>query len=178
MERVEMGVMEAEHHKRNHWDERHHQQQQRELSNESNPENVNKCNQPQEQNRHNPVLQWGAQWDPGVEVVRHCYSVRSAHEEGAGPVQPAALKSPEIAESRAAPAVKPALDRHGGGHFGGCQRDGDSKQERDDEQESKRQSRSGGRNHGFESERPTGAVREQHGHERQQANAAKIMSSG
>ena len=54
-----------------------------------------------------------------VEIIHQQHAVYRIQQKCSRPVPPAALKAPEIAESRAYPAVEPALHRQDAVHFGG-----------------------------------------------------------
>ena len=54
-----------------------------------------------------------------AEVVHHQHAVETVQQKRAGPIPPAALEAPEIAERSAAPAVEAAFHRENAVEFGG-----------------------------------------------------------
>jgi len=135
-----------------------------EIADQPDAADVQVAHQREEGGGDQPVLDAGerAQF---ADVVGHEHAVGGAHEESAGPVPPAAVESPEVAEGGARPAIKAALHRHGGGHFRGGEGDGHAEEKWNDEDEDESKAGAGGGDHGLESEGPAGAVSVKHGHE-------------
>src|ERR1700722_9049359 len=71
----------------------------------------------QQQKSDAPMLHPRMHGEPILHVVGHCNTICRTHEEGSGPVPPAALEAPEVAEGSATPSIKAAFNRHHGGHF-------------------------------------------------------------
>src|SRR5579871_185955 len=113
---------------------------------------VNPGEQDNKRQRNQVVLPPGHVREVISEVVREQHRVRTTKQKRGRPVPPAGEESPEVAESGAGPAVEAALDGHGGGEFGRHQGDGNTPEDREDEQVEKRDSRAGGGDHVFEAE--------------------------
>ena len=106
------------------------------------------------------------------EIVRDQNAVRTAQKERRTPVPPAGLKSPEVAECPAHPAVASALDGHGGGQLRSHQRNRNAPEKRDEEVIEQRQPRTAGRDLVFEAEGSAGRVGVHHKDEGQQGGLA------
>src|SRR5579863_9418701 len=98
------------------------------------------------------MRQGGMKREPFVEVVGHGDAVGGADQKRAGPIPPAALEAPEIAESGARPAIEASLNGQYGSHFGGGERNGNAQEKRNHHQENEAESGAGRGDHGFERE--------------------------
>src|SRR5690348_10202221 len=164
MEGIETGMGKTLRGKDGHRHQGEEEKDEGEIADKADAADVQVAHQREEGGGDQPVLDAGerAQF---ADVVGHEHAVGGAHEESAGPVPPAAVESPEVAEGGVGPAIKAALHRHSGGQFRGGQRDGNAEQKRNYQNEDEAEAGAGGGNHGLEAEGAAGAVSVKHGHE-------------
>src|SRR5277367_5323178 len=169
MKWIEVRVVKAENdesHQRHGHDQ---QERQRQLSNDMDTANVEAGHDQEQQKSDTPMLDPRMHGEPILHVVGHGNAVGRTHEEGSGPVPPAALEAPEVAERGATPSIKAAFDWHHGGHFRGSQGNRNREYEWNYDQKSQAESWSGTGDHGFQRKRSACAVGKQQGDQRRQA---------
>src|SRR5258708_138466 len=93
-----------------------------------------------------------------TEVVREEHGVDAAEEKRGGPVPPTGEEAPEVAERCAYPAIEAALHGHGGGEFGGDERNRDAPEEWNEQVIEQGHARAGAADLLFEAEGAAGGV--------------------
>src|SRR5690348_3871922 len=102
MKRIEAGVGESLGGEDGHRHQGEQKQDEGKVADQADAADVQIPDQSEEGGSDEPVLASG-EGMKFSDVVGHEHAVGGAHEEGAGPVPPAAVESPEVAESGAGP---------------------------------------------------------------------------
>src|SRR5579863_5536295 len=108
-----------------------------------------------------------------AEIVGEEHSVNRAQKKRSAPAPPASEKSPEVAKGGTYPAVEAALHGHGGGEFGGNQRDRNAPEKRQHQNVEQRHPWAGGGDHVFQSEGTASGVGKHHPDEVEEAGFVK-----
>ena len=113
-----------------------------------------------------------------LEVIHHQHAVEAVQQKCAGPIPPAALKSPEIAEGRAAPAIEAALHGEHAVQFRGGEGNRDAPEKRDEGEEHERHARAGIVEDAFVAERAAGGVAVEDSEQRKETDLAQARAVG
>jgi len=106
------------------------------------------------------------------EIVHDQYAVQAVQQKRSGPVPPATLKAPEVAEGRARPAIESALHRQNAVQLGRGVRHWNAPEEWHKCKKNQSHSRTGFGKNFFIAERPTGGVAIENRHQRKKSDGA------
>ncbi len=161
-------------------DRNHHgdEQRDREPARDLNSARVQICEHDQHQARARPFCVTRERWKINPEVVHHQHAVETVEQKRAGPIPPAALKAPEIAEGSAAPAIEAALHGEKAVEFGGGEGNRNAPEKRNEGEEDQRHAGAGIVKDAFVTEGAAGGVAVENAEQREETDLAQARAVG